>query len=124
MAKKEFKYRGKTLEELQALSIAEFALLLPSAQRRKIKRGFTEGEQTLVRKLQKKNTAKTHCRDMLILPAMVGKTVKVHNGKEFVDVVMTDEMIGHTFGEFSQSRKTVRHGAAGIGAMSGKHNKT
>ena len=115
MAKKEFMYRGKSLPELQKLSVAEFAELLPSAQRRKIKRGFTEAEQTVVRKLGKKASVKTHCRDMIILPGMVGKTIKVHNGKEFADVIVTDEMIGHTFGEFSHTRKVVKHGNAGVG---------
>ncbi len=115
MAKKEFMYRGKSLPELQKLSVAEFAELLPSAQRRKIKRGFTEAEQMVVRKLSKKTTVKTHCRDMIILPGMVGKNIKVHNGKEFVENIVTDEMIGHTFGEFSQTRKVVKHGSAGVG---------
>ncbi len=124
MAKKEFMYRGKNLQELQKLSVAEFAELLPSAQRRKIKRGFTEAEQAVVRKLSKKSAAKTHARDMIILPGMVGKTIKVHNGKEFAETLVTDEMIGHIFGEFSQTRKSVKHGSAGIGSTSAKNNKT
>jgi len=124
MAKKEFMYRGKNLHELEKLSIAELAELFPSDIRRKIKRGFTEQEQTMLRKLQKKGSVKTHCRDMIILPVMVGKTIKVHNGKEFADVMVTEEMIGHYLGEFSQTRRPIKHGNAGIAAAAGKNNKT
>jgi len=116
MAKKEFTYRGKTLHELQALSITELAELLPSEIRRKIKRGFTEQEQTFLKKLMKKGSAKTHCRDMIILPSMVGKTVKIHSGKAYEEVFLTDEMIGHYLGEFGHTRKLVKHGAPGVGA--------
>ena len=124
MAKKEFTYRGKSLLELQKMSVTELADLFPSEIRRKIKRGFTEQEQTFLTKLNKKGTAKTHCRDMIILPNMVGKSVKIHNGKEFQEIMLTEEMIGHYLGEFSLTRKTVKHGSAGIGATTGKNNKT
>jgi small subunit ribosomal protein S19 len=124
MAKKEFMYRGKNLHELEKLSISQLAELFPSEIRRKIKRGFTEQEQTMLRKLQKKGTVETHCRDMIILPIMVGKTIKVHSGKEFLPVVITEEMIGHYLGEFSHGRKPVKHGAAGIGARAGKNSTT
>lgn len=124
MAKKEFTYRGKTLHELEGMSVNELALLFPSSIRRKIKRGFTEQEQTFLKKLMKKGSAKTHCRDMIILPTMVGKTVKIHNGKEFQDVILTDEMIGHYLGEFAGTRKNVKHGAAGIGSTTAKSNTT
>jgi small subunit ribosomal protein S19 len=121
MAKKEFSYRGKSLHELEKMSVTELADLFPSEIRRKIKRGFTEQEQVFLRKLMKKGgKVKTHCRDMIILPTMVGKTVGVHNGKGYEDVAITDEMIGHYLGEFSQSRKTVKHGAAGVGATAKK----
>ena len=74
---KEFLYRGKTIDELKQLSIDEFAHLVPSRERRKIKRGFTEIEKKLIEKLaaNKRNT-KTHCRDMIILPEMIGKNIK------------------------------------------------
>lgn len=120
MAKKEFSYRGKSLHELEKMSVTELADLFPSSVRRKIKRGFTEAEQTLIKKLGKKGTVKTHCRDMIILPSMVTKTIKLHNGKEFVDVLITEEMIGHYLGEFSQTRKSVKHGAAGVGITAKK----
>ena len=70
MAKKEFAYRGKTLEQLQELTIEELKELLPSPARRKINRGFTEAEKGFAEKIKVKNNVKTHCRDMIILPYM------------------------------------------------------
>ena len=119
MAKKEFTYRGKTMHELEKMSVTELALLFPSSVRRKIKRGFTEQEQTFMKKLKKSGEAKTHCRDMIILPTMVGRTIGIHNGKSFESVLITEEMIGHYLGEFSQSRKSVKHGSAGVGSTKG-----
>ena len=113
---KEFLYRGKKLEELQAMSLTELADLLPARQRRKIKRGFSDDEKALLEKISKKGTAKTHLRDMIILPEMVGKIIKVHNGKQFEDVRVQEEMIGHYLGEFSLTRKRSSHSAPGVGA--------
>ena len=112
---KEFRYRGYTLEELQNMSLGQIAELLPARERRKIKRGFTEQELKLLRKL-KKGTARTHCRDMIVLPEMVGKVIFVHNGKEFVRVEIKPEMIGHRLGEFAQTRKFEKHSGPGVGA--------
>ena len=108
---------GKSLEELKKLSPNELAELLPARQRRKIKRGFTDQHKILLKKI-KKNEAniETHCRDMIILPEMVGKTIKVYSGKEFIPVMVVEEMIGHYLGEFVLTRKRVEHSAPGIGA--------
>ena len=117
MALREFKYRGKTLEELKKLSVEEFSELIPSRQRRSLKRGFNEQHKKLLKNIRNnKNNIKTHCRDFIILPEMVGKTIRVHNGKEFVPVIIQDEMIGHFLGEFAITRKKVVHGMPGIGA--------
>ena len=62
------------------------------------------------------NNVKTHCRDMIIVPQMIGKTIRVYNGKEFLPVIIIGAMIGHYLGEFSPTRKGVAHSAAGIGA--------
>ncbi|WP_457548799.1 30S ribosomal protein S19 [Archaeoglobus sp.] len=113
---KEFRYRGYTLEELQKMSLEQLAELLPARERRKIKREFTEQELKLLRKLRKKGTARTHCRDMIVLPEMVGKVIFVHNGKEFVRVEIKPEMIGHRLGEFAQTRKFEKHSGPGVGA--------
>ena len=53
---------------------------------------------------------------MIILPLMVGKTINVYNGKEFVAVRVTTEMLGHRLGEFALTRKRVQHHAPGVGA--------
>ncbi len=59
---------------------------------------------------------RTHCRDMIILPEMVGLKFAVYNGREFIVIEVKPEMIGHRLGEFSQTRKKVTHGMPGIGA--------
>ncbi len=113
---REFRYRGYTLEELKKMTLEQLAELLPARERRKIKRGFTEQEEKLLRKLRKKGTARTHCRDMIVLPEMVGKIIFVHNGKEFVRVEIKPEMIGHRLGEFAQTRRFEKHSGPGVGA--------
>jgi small subunit ribosomal protein S19 len=117
MAKKEFTYRGKTIEEFKKLSLNEIAQLLPSRQRRKIKRGFTDQHKILLKKLRaNEKNIETHSRDMIILPEMVGSTIKIYNGKELMPVIIEPEMIGHYLGEFALTRKKVAHSAPGIGA--------
>jgi small subunit ribosomal protein S19 len=114
---KEYTFRGRKPDELKGLSISEFAELATSDIRRKIKRGFTEQEKILLERLQKsRKDVKTHCRDMLILPEMIDKTIRVYSGKIFVPVTCTIEMLGHRLGEFALSRKTVKHSSAGVGA--------
>ncbi|MFA5887431.1 MAG: 30S ribosomal protein S19 [Candidatus Nanoarchaeia archaeon] len=122
MAKKEFTFRGKTLEELQKLSLEELGKLLTSRQRRTLRRGFTDAEKALLEKIKKfkegkkKKPVKTHCRDMIILPMMVGMTIHIHSGKLFNPVLIEPEMIGHLLGEFTMNRHKVTHSAPGIGA--------
>lgn len=117
MAKKEFTYRGKGIEELKNMSLNELASLLPARQRRSLKRGLTEQQKILLSRIKKnKVNLKTHCRDMVILPEMIGKTIKVYNGKEFAPVIIVDEMIGHCLGEYALTRRRVEHSAPGIGA--------
>ena len=106
MAKKEFSYRGKTLEELKGLSHNELAELLPSRQRRVLKRGLTEQQKILLKKIKKdEKDIETHCRDMIILPEMIGKAIKIHSGKAFIPVVIMEEMLGHYLGEFVLTRE-------------------
>jgi len=114
---KEFLFHGKKLEEIQKMSFSDFVKLLPSRERRSLKRGLTEQEKILMENVKKGETnIKTHCRDIIILPEMIGKRIKIHNGREWVDVFMTMEMLGHRLGEFSLTRKKVAHSAPGIGA--------
>lgn len=115
--KGEFTYRGKTLEELQKMSLEEFSGLIPSRQRRALKTGLSEDHTKLLNKV-KKNAPKirTHLRDVVIVPEMIGKTIHVYGGKEYTPIEIMPEMIGHYLGEFVLTRKKVTHGAAGIGA--------
>ena len=117
MAKKEFKFKGKSEEEVKRMSIDEFSNIVPSRIRRSIKKGFSENQKALLKKLRSgKNNVETHSRDMVLLPEMIGKTIKVHNGKIFEPVLVTLDMMGHTLGEFALTRKELKHSAPGIGA--------
>lgn len=117
-----FHYRGKTLEELRAMSLNDFIKLLPSRQRRTLTHGFGEENRKLYDKIKRakqgifKKLIKTHRRDFVILPEMVGLMIHIHRGKEFVPVMIMEEMIGHYLGEFAATRKKVEHSAPGIGA--------
>ncbi len=122
MAKKIFKYRGKTLEELQNLSLEDLAELLPSNPRRKLKRGLSELEKKFVEKLKHKDNVKTHLRDMIVLPHMVGKTIQVHTGKAFEKLTVTEEMIGMRLGELVLSRRRIQHSSPGVGATRSSAN--
>ncbi|EKD76569.1 MAG: hypothetical protein ACD_43C00055G0001 [uncultured bacterium] len=57
-----------------------------------------------------KQAIKTWSRDSTITPDMVGLHFAVHNGKNFIDVLVTENMVGHRLGEFSPTRKFVKHG--------------
>jgi small subunit ribosomal protein S19 len=122
---REFTYRGYTLEQLQSMSMDEFINILPSRKRRSLHRGLSLEQRTLLENIRKAKeamrkggnlTIKTHARDMVILPEMVGLKILVHNGKEFVPVEVKPEMIGHYLGEFAITNKPVKHGTPGIGA--------
>jgi small subunit ribosomal protein S19 len=117
---KEFSYRGHSLDSLLGMSMDEFINLLPSRQRRSLQRGLTPEQRILLEKMREAKgkgvNIKTHVRDLIILPEMVGLKIMIHNGKEFVSVEIKPEMIGHYLGEFAITNKPVRHGTPGIGA--------
>jgi small subunit ribosomal protein S19 len=115
--KKEFTYRGHTMEELLKLPFAEIIELLPARARRTYIRGLNPEQEAFVRRLRASTEpVRTHRREIPILPEFVGKTVRVHNGKEFAPVDIKPEMIGHALGEFAMTRKSVRHSGLGVGA--------
>ena len=72
-------------------------------------------EASLLKKVEKMNeenkktVIKTWSRRSTIFPDFVGHTIAVHNGKEFIPVYITEEMVGHKLGEFSQTRKFTGH---------------
>jgi len=119
---REFKYRGYSLDQLQGMSFESFLGLLPSRQRRSLNRGISDEkkkliEETMLSKEGKlKSPIKTHARDMVILPSMVGLNIQVHSGREFVPLEIKPEMVGRYIGEFVITNKKVVHGTPGIGA--------
>ena len=125
--KKEFKFRGKTLEELQALEVREFAQFLKSRQRRAALRQFHEIEKFLARankKISRNKQIKTHSRELVVVPRMVGMKIHVYTGKAFEPIEINENMLGHRFGEFAQTRTRVKHGSAGVGATKGSRAKS
>ena len=116
---KEQFYRGQPVEKLKELDVRESAKFLDARARRSVLRNFSVIEKFIKRceiKVERKKKIKTHLRDIVIVPKLVGFTVGVHNGKTFQDIALTHEMIGHRLGEFAQTRVRVNHGSAGIGA--------
>jgi len=125
LAKKEFSFMGYSVDQMGKMSMDKLIELLPSRQRRSLKRGLPIRQKKLLKNIReskkemeagKAYTVKTHCRDMVILPEMLGVTIGIYNGKEFVPVEITPEMVGHYLGEFAPSRRRVSHGAPGVGS--------
>jgi small subunit ribosomal protein S19 len=109
MAKK-FTYRGKELEELQKMSLEDFSKLLTTRMRRSLLKGFNEKEKKFLEKLRKaEKPVRTHCRQIVIIPEMVGKQVMIHNGKDWNKIEIKMEMLGHRLGEFSLTRARTAH---------------
>jgi small subunit ribosomal protein S19 len=117
--KREFTLRGKTLPELQAMSLEELSKVVTARARRSIRRGFNSETSLFFERMRSTDAAKvvrTHCRDALVLPEHVGRRVAIHNGKEFKEIEVRPEMIGHFFGEFSLTRRFEKHSGPGVGA--------
>lgn len=117
---REFRYRGRSLEELQAMPLDNLLSILPARQRRSLTRGITDEKRKLIEEIKNakdaKNPIKTHLRDFIILPYMVGLTIHIHNGKDFMPVEIKPSMIGHYLGEYAMTNKRVVHGAPGVGS--------
>ncbi|MCZ6582781.1 MAG: 30S ribosomal protein S19 [Thaumarchaeota archaeon] len=111
-----------SLSELEKLSLDKILAKLNARQRRSLSRGITDGKRKVIEeiKLSKegklKNPIKTHLRDLIILPNMVGVLINVFTGKEYRPVTIVQQMIGHYFGEYALTNKRVSHGAPGVGA--------
>jgi small subunit ribosomal protein S19 len=123
---REFKFKGYSADQVQKISIEKLMPLLNSRQRRSLdrrlstymtdeKRKFRE-DLKLSREGKLTSPLKTHLRDMIILPDMIGLNVLVHNGKEFVSFTIRAEMVGHYLGEYSITNKRVQHGSPGVGS--------
>jgi len=116
--KREFTYRGYSLDELKSMSFEELKKVLPARARRTLKRGLNREQKALVEKIRNKeqDVYRTHRREMVILPEFVGETIAVHNGEDFEEVRIEPDMIGHYLGEFALTRKSVEHSGPGVGA--------
>jgi small subunit ribosomal protein S19 len=111
--KKELTFKGMNEEALRKLDVREFAKLLNSRQRRSVLRNFQEHENFV--KLAKKKTEKgrkmikTHRRDLVAVPGLLGMKISVYQGRDFIPFDVTIETLGHKFGEFSPTRQRAKH---------------
>lgn len=116
-AKKEFTYRGHTVDEVKKMTLVEFAEICTARVRRTILRGLAPEQLAVIQHAEAgKAKVKTHCRNLPVVPQLIGKTISVHNGKQFFDITITSEMLGHYLGEFAATRGRVEHHGPGVGA--------
>ena len=95
---KEFTYYGLSKEELANITNEKLFKLFTARARRSFTRGINDDKRKLMEEMKdenNKNPIKTHLRDVIILPYMIGKTVQVFSGKEFVPIIITIQMVGH-----------------------------
>lgn len=115
---REFTYRGFTLEELKKMPMSKLMTIIPARARRSLVREKNHEQNILYKKLSLEETThlKTHVRDVIIIPSFVGKVIEVYNGNSYTRFEIRPEMIGHYLGEFSMTRKEVKHSGPGVGA--------
>jgi len=123
---RKYAYRGVDLDQLLDMSTDDLVELLGCRQRRRFQRGLKRKALALIKKLrkakreapegEKPEPVRTHMRNMIILPEMIGSVVGVYNGKTFNQVEIKPDMIGHYLAEFSITYKPILHGRPGIGA--------
>lgn len=116
------------MEQLVSMSSSELIKTFTARGRRKFSRGFQQKSITFLRKLrqvkketklnEKTKVVRTHLRNMIVVPEMIGNQIAIYNGKTFNQIEIKPDMIGHYTGEFSITYKPVKHGRPGIGATS------
>jgi small subunit ribosomal protein S19 len=74
-------------------------------------------------KIEKNKQIKTHQRDLVVVPEMIGWKIFIHSGNKFTPVIVMNEMLGHKFGEFALTRGRIKHSKAGVGATKGSKHK-
>ena len=127
--KKAFKkstYRGIELEKLLELNTDQLVKLMRARQRRRYAHGIHQRYDRLLKKLkkikketpygEKPKAVKTHLRNCIVVPEMVGSVVDVYGGKYWNSVEVKADMIGHYLAEFSLTYKPIKHGKVGVGA--------
>ncbi|CAH8270575.1 unnamed protein product [Arabidopsis lyrata] len=123
---KKFSFKGVDLDALLDMPTDDLVKLFPARIRRRMSRGLTRKPMALIKKLrkakleapagEKPEVVRTHLRNMVIMPEMIGSIIGVYNGKTFNQIEIKPEMIGHYLAEFSISYKPVKHGRPGQGA--------
>ena len=123
---REFKFRGYNQDQLKTLSVESVLPLLNARQRRSLNKRLGKYMNDEKRKLREEiklardgkltNKLRTHVRDMIILPDMIGLSISVHNGREFFELIIKPEMVGHYLGEYAITNKRVQHGSPGVGS--------
>lgn len=129
---RKYTYRGLEIDKLMSLSNENLIELFCARQRRRFNRGLKHKYARFINKIRKakKNVptgdkppaVKTHLRNCIVVPEMVGSIVGIHNGKEFANVEIRFDMIGRYLGEFAITYKPCKHGKPGIGASKGSVN--
>lgn len=122
--KEKIAFKGKTSTEALQLSDEEFRKMVNTHIRRSMKRNALEYRNLVekVAKLKGKGSSKpikTQCREAVILPSWIGLRFEVYDGKQFMPMDITANMLGHKLGEFAFSTKRVQHSAPGIKATRG-----
>lgn len=119
---RERKFCGLSVEQLKEMSLKDFSNYIPARSRRSVLRHPELIEKFLKsaeEKISRKKRIRTHLRDLIIVPKMVGMNIQVYSGKSFEEILIEVEMMGHRLGEFALTRQKVNHSAAGIGATRG-----
>lgn len=109
-------FRGKNTEDLKSVDTREFAKLVKSRARRMILRNYDVIENFVAkceRNVSRNKVIKTHDRNLIVVPKMLGKSIGIYNGKEFVKVIIIEEMLGHRLGEFAPTRRIAKHTSVG-----------
>mmetsp|Transcript_915 Transcript_915/g.1261 ORF Transcript_915/g.1261 Transcript_915/m.1261 type:complete len:147 (+) Transcript_915:1074-1514(+) len=126
----QYLYKGIDKESMAKLKIKDLLVKMSSRNRRKIKRlqklnqkqtkNFsnikTFGKKIGQTNRKKKKILKTHVRNFIILPEIIGKKLSIHNGITFSNIFLKSSMIGKYLGEYALTYKLVKHGSPGIGA--------
>jgi small subunit ribosomal protein S15e len=125
-----YTYKGIDLEDLVKLPRESFIKMLGSRQRRRlVGREVPHKYIRFYKKCvaakkdvplgEKPKAVKTHLRNAIILPELVGSVVGIYSGRAFIPVEIKPDMIGRYLAEFSITYKPVKHGRPGIGASKG-----
>lgn len=127
---RKYSYRGIDFEIIKDMKFSQFAELLPSRLRRRVKRGLSSKEVKLIKECiaskeavtnahEKPEIVKTHARSSIIWPCMVGSIVGVHTGNGYLPLEIKPEMLGCLLSDFTVTREHPKHGKPGISEYAG-----